>query len=161
MYQYRNISTTATSNPQKHCFSDIAKAKCLLYFKQLLQTELNGTGFGSVCTIIKKRSNMIRRQEPEEPAWAKYITEDNLPTEDLQYLCSIIGSDATKKLMFKAAGEKFSIHAHCNQPYKRQYIIDNFDGTKQCINKLVLECKTTQRFVYKVLEERGKVKRDK
>lgn len=104
---------------------------------------------------------MIRRQEPEEPAWAKYITEDNLPTEDLQYLCSIIGLDATKKLMFKAAGEKFSIHAHCNQQYKRQYIIDNFDGTKQCINKLVLECKTTQRFVYKVLEERGKVKRDK
>ena len=30
---------------------------------------------------------MIRRQKPEEPAWAKYITEDNLPTEDLQYLC--------------------------------------------------------------------------
>ena len=42
---------------------------------------------------------MIRRQKPEEPAWAKYITEDNLPTEDLQYLCSIIGIEATKKLM--------------------------------------------------------------
>lgn len=131
MYPYRNISTTATSNPQKHCFSDIEKAKYLLYFEQLLQTELNGTEFGSLCTIMKKRSNMIRRQEPEEPAWAKYITEDNLPTEDLQYLCSIIGLEATKKLMFKAAGEKFSIHAHCNQPYKRQYIIDNFDGTRK------------------------------
>lgn len=96
---------------------------------------------------------MIRRQKPEEPAWAKYITEDNLPTEDLQYLCSIIGLEATKKLMFKAAGEKFSIHAHCNQPYKRQYIIDNFDGTKQSINNLTLECKTTTRFVYKVIKE--------
>lgn len=104
---------------------------------------------------------MIRHQEPEEPAWAKYITEDNLPTEDLQYLCSIIGLEATKKLMFKAAGEKFSIHAHCNQLYKRQYIIDNFDGTKQCINKLALECKTTTRFVYKVLEERTEDKKDK
>lgn len=97
---------------------------------------------------------MIKYQEPEEPAWAKYITEDNLPTEDLQYLCSIIGLEATKKLMLKAAGEKFSIHAYCNQPYKRQYIIDNFDGTKQSINNLTLECKTTTRFVYKVLEER-------
>lgn len=104
---------------------------------------------------------MIRHQEAEEPVWTKYITEDNLPTEDLQYLCSIIGLEATKKLMFKAAGEKFSIHAHCNQPYKRQYIIDNFDGTKQSINNLTLECKTTTRFVYKVLEERTKYKRDK
>lgn len=96
---------------------------------------------------------MIKYQEPEEPVWAKYITEDNLPTEDLQYLCSIIGLEATKKLMFKAAGEKFSIHAHCNQPYKRQYIIDNFDGTKQCINNLVLKCETTTRYVYKVIKE--------
>ena len=104
---------------------------------------------------------MIKYQEPEEPVWAKYITEDNLPTEDLQYLCSIIGLEATKKLMLKAAGEKFSIHAHCNQPYKRHYIIDNFDGTKQSINNLTLECKTTTRFVYKVLEERTEDKRDK
>lgn len=104
---------------------------------------------------------MIRQQEPKEPAWGKYITEDNLPTEDLQYLCSIIGLEATKKLMFKAAGEKFSIHAHCNQAYKRQYIIDNFDGTRKSILEIVRACKTTQRFVYKVLEEQAKGKRVK
>lgn len=97
---------------------------------------------------------MVRQKDAAEPAWAKYITEDNLPTEDLQRLCSIIGLEATKKLMLNASGDKFSIHAHCNQPYKRQYIIDNFDGTKQSINNLTLECKTTTKFVYKVLEER-------
>ncbi len=96
---------------------------------------------------------MIRYKESEEPAWAKYITEDNLPTEDLQYLCSIIGLEATKKLMFNAAGEKFSIHAHCNQQYKKQYIIDHFDGTRKSIIKLVKACNTTQRYVYKVIEE--------
>lgn len=95
---------------------------------------------------------MIRRQEPDEPAWEKYITEDNLPTEDLQFLCSIIGLEATKKLMFKAAGEKFSIHAHCNQSYKRQYIIDNYIDTTS-VNKLAKECETTTRFVYKVVKE--------
>lgn len=42
-----------------------------------------------------------------EPVWAKYITEDNLPTEDLKLLCEIIGLEATKKLMFNAAGDKF------------------------------------------------------
>ena len=101
---------------------------------------------------------MIRHEEPEEPAWAKYITEDNLPTEDLQYLYSIIGLEATKKLMFKAAGEKFSIHAHCNQAYKRQYIIDNFDGTRRSMFDTIRACKTTQRYVYKVLEEHVKNK---
>lgn len=95
---------------------------------------------------------MIRRQEPEEPAWAKYITEDNLPTEDLKCLCSIIGLEATKKLMFNSAGEKFSIHAHCNQQYKKQYIIDNYlDATS--VNRLALACDTTTRYVYKVIKE--------
>lgn len=104
---------------------------------------------------------MIRLQEPEEPAWAKYITEDNLPTEDLQYLCSIIGLEVTKKLMFKAAGEKFSIHAHCNQPYKRQYILDNYDASRRNIIDLTIACKTSQRFVYKVIEEFVEGKKDK
>ena len=67
--------------------------------KKIFQTELNGTQEGSVCTIIKKRCNMVRNSETE-PVWSKYITEDNLPTEDLKYLCSIIGLEATKKLMF-------------------------------------------------------------
>lgn len=104
---------------------------------------------------------MIRRKEPEEPAWAKYITEDNLPTEDLQYLCSIIGLEATKKLMLKAAGEKFSIHAHCNQQYKRQYIIEHFDGTRKSMLDITRACKTTQRFVYKVIKEHVEGKRNK
>ena len=53
--------------------------------------------------------------------------------------------------MFYVARQKFSIQAHCNQKYKKQYIIDNFDGTKY--NKLVLACKTTTRYVYKVIKE--------
>lgn len=104
---------------------------------------------------------MVSDLKTEEPVWVKYITEDNLPTDDLKYLCSIIGIEATKKLMINAAGEKFSIHAHCNQSYKRQYIIDNFDGTRKSILEIVRACKTTQRFVYKVLEEQAKGKRVK
>lgn len=99
------------------------------------------------------------RNKNEEPVWSKYITEENLPTEDLKYLCSIIGLEATKKLMFNAAGEKFSIHAYCNQPYKKQYIIDNFDGTKYTLNKIVADCETTIRYVYKVIEEHVKGKK--
>lgn len=51
-----------------------------------------------------------------------------------------------------AVGDKFSIHAHCNQSYKRQYIIDNYIDTTS-VNKRAKECKTTTRFVYKVIKE--------
>lgn len=102
---------------------------------------------------------MVRNSETE-PVWSKYITEDNLPTEDLKYLCSIIGLEATKKLMFNSAGEKFSIHAHCNQQYKKQYIIDNYlDATS--VNRLALTCDTTTRYVYKVIKEHVESKNNK
>ena len=96
---------------------------------------------------------MVDSSKDKEPVWAKYITKDNLPTEDLKLLCEIIGLEATKKLMFNAAGNKFSIHAHCNQPYKKQYIIDNYTATRRNIIELVKACDTTQRYVYKVIKE--------
>ena len=96
---------------------------------------------------------MVDSSKNNEPVWAKYITEENLPTADLQRLCEIIGLDATKKLMFRAKGEKFLIHAYCNQPYKKQYIIDNYTATRRNIIELVKACDTTQRYVYKVIKE--------
>ena len=91
---------------------------------------------------------MVGNSKNKEPVWAKYITEENLPTEDLKLLCEIIGLEATKKLMFNAAGNKFSIHAYCNQPYKKQYT-----ATRRNIIELVKACDTTQRYVYKVIKE--------
>ena len=46
---------------------------------------------------------MLNSYKNKEPVWAKYITEENLPTEDLQRICEIIVFEATKKLMFNAA----------------------------------------------------------
>lgn len=51
---------------------------------------------------------MVTKLKPE-PVWAKYITEDNLPTDDLKFLCDIIGLEATKKLMFNATGASCSL----------------------------------------------------
>ena len=104
---------------------------------------------------------MACKSKEQEPVWAKYITEDNLPTEDLQFLCSIIGLEATKKLMIHAVGEKFSISKYCNQEYKKQYIIDNYTATRRNIIELVKACDTTQRYVYKVIKEHVEGKRDK
>lgn len=76
-----------------------------------------------------------------------------------QYLYSIIGLEATKKLMSKAAGEKISIHAHCSQPYKKQYILDPYDGTRRRMIEIIRTCKTTQRYVYKGVEGNAKGKK--
>ena len=103
---------------------------------------------------------MRERYKGKEPVWAKYITEDNLPTEDLGRLCRIIGLEATKKLMFDAPGDKFSIYAHCNQKYKKQYIIDNY-LTVGSYNKLAVDCNTTKRYVYKAIKEHIEGKKDK
>lgn len=102
---------------------------------------------------MKKRISLVGNSDNNEPVWAEYITENNLPTEDLQCLCSIIGLEATKKLMLNYAGCKFSIHNYCNQKYKKQYIINNYDGTKKSINKIVKACDTNTRYVYKVIKE--------
>lgn len=88
-----------------------------------------------------------------EPVWAKYITEDNLPSGDLQALCSIIGFEATKKLMIAVSGNTFKIHAYCNQQYKKQYIIDNYKGTKKSMFDIVRKCHVPERYVYKVIKE--------
>ena len=96
---------------------------------------------------------MACKSKEQEPVWAKYITEDNLPTEDLQFLCSIIGLEATKKLMIYAVGEKFSISKYCNQKYKKQYILDNYDGTKKTLNEIVINCDITIRYAYQVIKD--------
>ncbi len=96
-----------------------------------------------------------------EPAWAKNITEENLPTEELKYLASIIGLEATKKLMVQAPGWIFPIPKKCTLQYKKQYIIENYDGTKEAMFKLTRECDVCERFVYKVIKEHVEGKTNK
>lgn len=94
-----------------------------------------------------------------EPVWAKYIMEDNLPTDDIRFIAEVMGLDITKKLMFNLPGFKLSIHAYCNQPYKKQYIIDNY--LTESVAKLALDCETTTRYVYKVIKEHVEGKKGK
>ncbi|MCQ2958163.1 MAG: hypothetical protein MJ180_04585 [Candidatus Gastranaerophilales bacterium] len=45
-----------------------------------------------------EKVNGYNISENKEPVWAKYITEDKLPTDDLKFLCEIIGFESTKKI---------------------------------------------------------------
>ena len=89
----------------------------------------------------------------KEPEWAKYITENNIENEDLQALMSVIGFEATKKLMIYYEGMNLKIPKSCNMKYKHQYILDTYDGTKRSRVKIVRECNITEGYIYKVIKK--------
>lgn len=88
-----------------------------------------------------------------EPEWAEYITEDNIDNEDLQTLCSIIGFEATKKLMIYCAGTTLKIPKKCNMKYKHQYALDTHDGSHASRVKIVRECDITENYIFKIMKK--------
>ena len=99
------------------------------------------------------------RYNEENPVWGKYITEDNLPPE-LKELASVIGLEATKKLIYKYNGRTFNIPRNIQYKYKKQYVIDNYKGTKTSLNHLILACRVSARYVYKVIKEHVEGEKD-
>lgn len=91
--------------------------------------------------------------ENKEPAWAKYITQDSIDNPELLYLIPIIGFEATKKLMLHCAGTPIFIPKTIHMKYKHQYILDNYDGTKMSRIKMVLDCNTTESYLYKIIKK--------
>lgn len=103
---------------------------------------------------------MNEHNKDSEPVWAKYITEDNLPNADLEYIASVIGIEATKKLILSIHGMSFNIPQNANYRYKKQYIIENYDGTKKSLNNLIKTCDVSARYIYKVIKEHVEGKKD-
>lgn len=66
---------------------------------------------------------------------------------------TLIGFEATKKIMLKYAGVPILIPKSATSKYKHQYILDNYDGTKKSRMKLALECNITERYVYKIIKQ--------
>ena len=94
----------------------------------------------------------------QEPEWAKYITEDNLPNEEMEVLCSLIGLEATKKLLITYPGYTITIPKQALSKYKNKYIIENYDGTKISRVHLAKECDVGERYIYNVIQNNGKNK---
>lgn len=88
-----------------------------------------------------------------EPEWAKYITEESIENEELQTLMSLIGFEATKKIMLYYAGRDFFIPKAVLMKYKHQYILDNYDKTKRSRLKLVHDCGITEGYIFKIIKK--------
>lgn len=89
----------------------------------------------------------------KEPEWAKYITEENIENEDLQTLMSVIGFEATKKLMIYYEGMNLKIPKSCNMKYKHQYALDTHDGSHSSRVKIVRECDITENYIFKIIKK--------
>lgn len=87
-----------------------------------------------------------------EPKWAKYITEESIEDYGLLDLISIIGFEATKKLMIHYAGNTITIPKSVNTKYKHQYVLDNYDGTRNSRRTIALTCQITDGYIYKILK---------
>lgn len=89
----------------------------------------------------------------KEPQWAKYITEKNLPNEEMEVLCSIIGLEATKKIMLAYQGSTITIPKLALSKYKDRYILENYNGTKLSRVYLAKECNVSERHIYNVVKD--------
>ncbi len=89
----------------------------------------------------------------KEPAWAKYITEENIEDDNIKGLIPIIGFENVKKIMFQYTGIPFLVSKTTFTKYKHKYIIDNYDGTKQSRRKIAIECDLTESYIYKLVKK--------
>ena len=87
------------------------------------------------------------------PPWIKYITIDDMPNDDLRTLAEKVGVEKTVETILELPGIAFTIPKKPFRAAKEQYIMDNYDGTKYCLNKLALACDLTQKQVYKIIKK--------
>lgn len=67
-------------------------------------------------------------------------------------LISIIGFEATKKLIIHYAGNTITIPKSVNTKYKHQYVLDNYDRSKISRMKTALACRITENYIFKIMK---------
>jgi len=89
-----------------------------------------------------------------EYPWTKYINIDNLPNEDMKILASIIGLEATIKIMCELQGVNISVPQNATVPAKIAYIQDVYDGSKQSRVKLSKLCGLSENYIFRMYRKR-------
>lgn len=89
-----------------------------------------------------------------EYPWTKYINIDNLPNEDMKILASIIGLEATIKIMCELQGVNISVPQNATLSAKIEYIKEVYDGTKQSRVKLSKLCGLSENYIYRMYRKK-------
>lgn len=86
--------------------------------------------------------------------WIKNITENTLPNEDLKIVSSIIGLDATIKLMCELPGIIISIPKNATLLARTTYIKQHYDGSKKSRLELAKICDLSESYIYKIIKNK-------
>ena len=82
----------------------------------------------------------------------KNITIDDLP-EDLKFIATFCGMNVALSLIKYAAGMNFNIPKNCLNKLTKNYILENYNGTRANILEISYVCDVTERHIRNVIKE--------
>lgn len=85
--------------------------------------------------------------------WTKYMTIDNLPNEDMRLLASVIGLEATIKVMSEFSGVTFAVPKKAMLAAKIKYIKEVYDGSKTSRSLLAKQCDMSENYILKLYKK--------
>lgn len=86
--------------------------------------------------------------------WVQNITSEDMPNEDLRFIAEKAGLNAALALVLYTPGLIVSIPKNALKQVKDKYILNSYKWSKYSLNELAVECGVSQRYIYKLLEQR-------
>ena len=111
---------------------------------------LYGLGFWRQVLLLHRVKNFLAKLNTS--------TKESLPV-DLYIIADIIGLDNTIRIMEHFNYLTFNIPKNVSYPYKKQYILDNYDGTKESRFHIRKACNVCDSYIYSVMRERKEKKK--
>lgn len=81
------------------------------------------------------------------------MTIDNLPNEDMRLLASVIGLEATIKVMSEFSGVTFAVPKKAMLAAKIKYIKEVYDGSKTSRSLLAKQCDMSENYILKLYKK--------
>ena len=86
--------------------------------------------------------------------WVRNITPEDMPNEDLKFIAENAGVNAALALILHTQGLIVSIPKNALKQVKDKYILNSYKWSKYSLNELAVECGVSQRYIYKLLEQK-------
>lgn len=85
--------------------------------------------------------------------WMRSVTPNDMPNDDLKFVAENAGIKSAMALILLVPGVTVTVPKHALQTLKEKHIINSYDGTKFCLNKLAVDCELSQRYVYQLIKK--------
>ena len=92
--------------------------------------------------------------------WIKDLTPDDMPNNDLALVANLCGVDVAIKLIDKMGGIPIYVPNRPTLALKNKYILKKFDGKRETIKELALECEVSEVHIYNLLRKNKRLKED-